>query len=291
MKKLLLFLAVFMTAQTFAQVAPSPSPAASFTQVVGTTKISVSYSRPAVKGREIFGKLVPYGSIWRTGANSATQIETAGEIMVEGQKLPAGKYSIHTIPAADEWTVVFNKNANASTDQYKIEEDALRVKVKPATTAAKTESFTIDISDVSDEAAKMNFSWDNTTVSVGLKVDNETAVAKAVETQNNSTAGAMQQAADFFMNKGKFDQALSMIDKSIGLKETFRNNMIKSMILGKLGRAVEALPFAQKAMDLGKSESSFSFFKDAIEKNITDLKALIPAAPALPALPTGKKKK
>ena len=294
MKKILSMLALtFVIAQSIAQVAPSPSPNASFTQMVGTTKVSVSYSRPGVKGREIFGKLVPFGSIWRTGANSATQIETTGDVMVEGQKLPAGKYSVHTIPAADEWTVIFNKNANASTDQYKQEEDALRVKVKPMATAGKVESFTIDMSDLTDDAGKMTFSWDKTAVSIGLKVDIETAVMKAIESQNNATAGSFQQAADFFMNKGKLDQALSFIDKSIGLRETFRNNTIKSMILGKLGRAAEALPFAQKAMDLGKDDSNFKFYKDGVEKQLNDLKAMIPAAlPAvIDAMPAKKKKK
>ncbi|WP_234733356.1 DUF2911 domain-containing protein [Tellurirhabdus bombi] len=296
MKKLLLQAAALcLVAQlATAQIKlPQPSPGATSVQTVGVTDFTVKYSRPAVKGREIFGQLVPYGQLWRTGANSATTFQTTTDVVVEGEKLTAGTYSLFTIPAQGEWTLIFNKNTSASTDAYKQEEDALRVKIKATPSNEKVESFFIGFSDLTDSTAKLNIAWANIKAAADLRVDvNETAqenLEKAVAEKPEDPA-VLTQAANWSLSKGRnLDQALAWVDKSIGLKETYRNVWTKAQILAKMGKVAEALPLAQKALALGETsgDQSFGFFKDAIAKNVSDFQAALPK----PAQLVKKKKK
>jgi Protein of unknown function (DUF2911) len=288
MKNLFLALLSVATFSATAQLRlPQPSPAASVSQTVGTTDIAVKYSRPSVKGREVFGKLLPFDKIWRTGANSATQITTSSDIMVAGQKLMAGTYSIFSIPTAGDWTLIFNKDALASEQNYAQEKDALRVTVK-SSTVAKVESFTIDFSDITDSTASMNISWADKKIAAPLAVETSKMVEASVSKMTTDNATTMRNAADYMQGKGKLDQALKLVNTSIAGAETFRNVWVKAQILSKLGNFAEAVPLAQKAMELGKGDASFGFFKEAIEKGVTDWTAKLPVA--LPTMP-GKKKK
>lgn len=277
---------------TFAQVAPAPSPGATISQVVGTTKISIDYSRPMLRGREIFGKLIPFDKVYRTGANSSTKIETSGDITVQGKTLKAGKYAIMSIPTATNWTVIFSKDLNVSEQSYSQSNDVLRV-TAPAQTVPTVESFTIDFSDVKDDAATLNISWEKTKVSLAVGVDNVVAMETALAQKNNEVSGAFQQAAEYMLAKGMdLNKALMLVDKSLALRENFRNNWIKAQILDKLGKPSEALGFALKAQSLGDGDGVYPFFKDGIEKGITDMKAKIPvAAPSVTTPVKNKKKK
>ena len=145
---------------------PLPSPNATVSQTVGVTKIEVVYSRPSVKGRTIWGELVPYDKVWRTGANSVTKITFDGDVMVEGQKLAAGAYSIYTIPGKTEWTVIFNTVSTGGPD-YVAEKDALKVKVKPLSADMK-ELFTIGFPIVTSDSAILAFAWEKLAVGVGI---------------------------------------------------------------------------------------------------------------------------
>ncbi|MBA4849872.1 DUF2911 domain-containing protein [Emticicia sp. BO119] len=275
----------------FAQVAPAPSPAASVSQVVGTTKISVDYSRPMLRGREIFGKLIPFDKVYRTGANASTKFETSGDITIQGKTLKAGKYAIMSIPNATNWTVIFSKDLNVTEQSYSQSSDVLRV-TAPNQTVPTVESFTIDFSDVKDDAATLNISWEKTKVSLAIGVDNVTAMETALVQKNNDAAGAFQQAAEYMLNKGMdLSKALTLVDKSLTLRENFRNNWIKAQILDKLGKPSEALGFALKAQTLGDGDGVYPFFKDSIEKGITDLKAKIPTEAPSVTTPVKKKKK
>lgn len=291
MKKITSFIASVLLSVNFvvAQVTPAPSPAATVSQVVGVAKVSVDYSRPALRGREIFGKLIPFGKIYRTGANASTKIEVSSDITVEGQPLAAGKYAIMSIPGADEWTVIFSKNLNVGEQNYKDSEDALRVKVKPSEVAL-TESFTIDFSDIKDDAAKMNIYWEKTKVTLNIGVNIEKSIDAALTQQGSQASASFQQAAEYMVQKGMdLNKALALVDKSLALRETFRNNWVKAQILDKLGKSSDALAFAMKAQSLGGSDPSYQFFKDGIEKGITDIKAKLPVA--APVVETPKKKK
>ncbi len=290
MKKLLLSALTLFSVLANAQLrTPSPSPAASLTQTVGTADITVKYSRPSMRGREIFGKLLAYDKLWRTGANSATQFITSSDIMVEGQKLAAGTYSIFSIPMQGHSTVIFNKEAGASEANYSKEKDALRVHVSTVEIPTK-QTFGIDIEDITDSTANMNIAWEKTLIPLKIAVDVNAAVEAGIEKMNNDNANNMGNAANYLLGKDKnLEQALKLADLAIGSKETFRNVWAKAQILGKLGRFAEAVPLAQKALSLGASDTSgaFGFFKDAIEKGISEMTTKLPAV----AAPVLKKKK
>ncbi|RFS13859.1 DUF2911 domain-containing protein [Emticicia sp. C21] len=275
----------------FAQVAPAPSPGATISQVVGTTKISIDYSRPMLRGREIFGKLIPFDKVYRTGANASTKIETSSDITVQGKTLKAGKYAIMSIPTATNWTVIFSKDLNVNEQSYSQSNDVLRV-TAPAQTVPTVESFTIDFSDVKDDAATLNISWEKTKISLAIGVDNVAAMESALTQKNNDAAGAFQQAAEYMLSKGMdLNKALTLVDKSLALRENFRNNWVKAQILDKLGRPSEALGFALKAQTLGDGDGVYPFFKDGIEKGITDLKSKIPVETPAATTPAKSKKK
>lgn len=292
MKKnfLIAIISLLSSTYTFAQVTPAPSPAATISQVVGVTKVSIDYSRPSLKGREIFGKLIPFDKPYRTGANGSTKIETTGDIMVQGQVLKAGKYAIMSIPTPTNWTVIFSKNLGVNEQNYSAADDVLRVTARPQDVAT-VETFTIDFSDVKDDAANMNISWEKTKVTLAITVDNVAAIEAAVAQKNNEASNTFQQAADYMLQKGMdSEKALGLIDKSLALREGFRNNWIKAQILDKLGKSSDAMGFALKAQALGANDSSYQFFKDGIEKGITSIKAKIPAMPAAPVEVPKKKK-
>jgi hypothetical protein len=292
-------LIVAVLSTSLAQRTPQPSPAASVMQTVGVTDFTVVYSRPAAKGRTIFGgsgALVPYGELWRTGANAATTIESSTAFMFGGKRVPAGKYSLLSIPTGGAWTVILNKNTAAGTGNYKQEEDAARAVVYP-TSSPFQESFLIHFTDVTDNSAKLNISWASVSVPITIEVmtdENTMANLEKTLAEKPNDAGVMQNAASFMLSRGKdLDRALALTDKAIGMKETYRNVWLKSQILSKMGKPVEALPLAQKALALGASsgDSSFGFYKAQIEKDVKDITAKLPAPPAPAPAAKGKPKK
>ncbi|UHG93093.1 DUF2911 domain-containing protein [Spirosoma oryzicola] len=274
---------------------PSPSPGATVGQTLGTTDFSITYSRPSLKGRTPFtDAFVPAGKVWRTGANGATAFTTSTDVMINSKTLPAGSYAILSIPDKNDWTLIFNKNKSVTEQNYKQDEDVLRVQLKPTTTGEKLETFTIGFSDLTDSTAKLNFMWADVKATADLRVDvsaNAAAnVDKAVAEKPDDPA-VLQAAASYNLSKGRnLDQALSWIDKSVAAKETYRNLFVKSQILGKMGKYADALPVAQKALTLGQSsnDAAFSFFKEGIEKSIAEYSTKVPATPAKGA--KGKKK-
>ena len=166
-----LVVALPAAAQERANDEPRPSPNAVVGQTVGTTDVTVTYGRPSVRGRAVFGELVPYGAVWRTGANEATTVTVSDDVLVEGERLPAGTYALFTVPGEATWTVVFNRTANQwGAFRYDEAEDALRVEVEPVEIPT-TEQFLIAFSDVTDRSAMMHLHWDT----VGVPVRIETA--------------------------------------------------------------------------------------------------------------------
>ena len=292
-------LVVVVLSTSLAQRMPQPSSAASVMQTVGVTDFTVVYARPAARGRTIFGgegALVPYGQLWRTGANAATTIESSTDFMFGGKRVPAGKYSLFSIPTGGAWTVILNKNATAGTGNYKQEEDAARATVFP-TSAPFQESFLIHFTDVTESSAKLNLSWASVSVPIVIEVmseENTMANLEKAMAEKPNDATVLQNAASYMLGKGKnLDRALALTDKSIGIKETYRNVWLKSQILAKMGKPVEALPFAQKALAVGESsgDSSFGFYKAQIEKDVKDITAKLPAPPAPAPAAKGKPKK
>jgi hypothetical protein len=258
---LVVLLALACAPAALAQLQPPlPSPNATVAQTIGMTKVEILYSRPHVKGptrkeeRVIWGALVPYDQVWRTGANATTKITLDGDVTVEGQKLAAGAYGLYTIPGKTEWTVIFNKVATGSVADYSAEKDALRVKVKPEA-ADMQELYTIGFPQVTSNSAVLALRWEKLSVPVHIAVDTQAqflaaakdAVAKAKADDWRTPLTASRYLYD---NKYALADAAVFLDKSLAVKETFNNLSFKAAVLAGEGKKKEALAAAQKAMAL-----------------------------------------
>jgi len=244
--------------------APLPSPNATVAQTIGVTKVEVVYSRPHVKGptrkeeRVIWGALVPYDQVWRTGANAVTKFTADTDIAVEGQKLAAGSYGLFTIPGKTEWTVIFNKQATGSPADYSADKDVLRVKVKPEVTDMQ-ELFTIGFPQVTSNSAVLGLRWEKLSVFVKLAVDTNAlflanakeAVAKAKPDDWRTPLTAARYLYD---NKYAPADAAAFLEKSLSIKETFGNLLTKASVLAGEGKKKEAVASAQKALAMKDTE-------------------------------------
>lgn len=301
MKKYFLSLAfvaiVAVTSQ--AQRTPQPSSAATVNQTVGITDFSISYSRPNVKGRAIFGDkgIVSFNEVWRTGANMATSFESSTDFVFGGVKVPAGKYALFSIPTGEKWTVILNKNwKQGGTAGYKEAEDVARTIVAPASTTFN-ETFSLSLSDITDNSAKLNISWASVTATVLIEVATESLTLKELDKTMAAKPEdplVFQNSATYLLSTGKeLERALSLADKSIGLKESYRNVWVKAQILAKLGKTSEAVTLAKKSLQLGTStdDGAFSYFKGQIENSLTSWQAKAPAAATEAAKSVKSKKK
>jgi hypothetical protein len=241
---------------------PLPSPNATVSQTIGVTKVEVVYSRPHVKGptrkeeRVIWGGLVPWDQVWRTGANAVTKITFDGDVMVEGQKLAAGSYGLYTIPGKTEWTVIFNKQATGGPD-YSADKDVLRVKVKPEVSAPH-DQFTIDFPSVTFDSAILALEWEKLMVPVSLKVDtNAQFLANAKDAVANAKPDdwrtPLTAARVLYENKYALTDAFAFLEKSIAIKETFANLSTRANVLADIGKRKEAVAEAEKAIAVGKA--------------------------------------
>ena len=239
-----------------------------------------------LRGRDVFGNVVAYNKVWRTGANATNQFTISNDIMVGGQKLAAGSYSIFSIPTAGDWTLIFNKDLTAQEQNYAQDKDVLRITVKPVS-IAKTEAFTIDFTDLSDSTANMNIYWSDKKIVAPIMVETTKMIEAAINKASTDYSVTMRTMADYMSGKGKLDQASKLANSSIAGGENFRNLWSKAQILSKVGNYAEALQLAQKALALGGTDPGFANLKPAIEKGIADYTAKIPVA--VPAVMKKKK--
>ncbi len=253
-----------------AQVAlPRPSPKASVTQTVGLTDVSIVYSRPGVKGRTIWGDLVPYDKVWRTGANEATIITFSRDVKVDGQPLKAGSYSIHSIPTAGEWTLIFNSEANPNKAwSYDETKDVLRIKVQPQSHGF-AERLTFVFLDVDDAKATAALMWEKLTVPFTIEVDTDAHVMSQAKAALEDWRPAFQ-AASYAWEHGHKDDAARWIDQSIASRESYSNLTLKAKMLADGGKAKDAIATAEKAVKIGKDAKANT---EATEKLIADWKA------------------
>ncbi|MFT3883991.1 MAG: DUF2911 domain-containing protein [Flavobacteriales bacterium] len=254
--------AALLSTAILAQDLPQPSPKGEVEQVIGLTKVEVGYSRPAVRGRAIFGGLLPYGKLWRTGANAATTVEFSGPVSINGSKLEAGKYSLFTIPEKGAWTVIFNKNTSASEGDYKESDDALRVKADPKESEF-TESMTIGFDEVKDDMARMDIRWERTRVSVTISAPaTEQALANIKEALAKPDAkfNAYNGAARFCVDRGLMPkEALAWAQKSVSMEEKYWNTHTLALVQAANGLKKEAIATAQKSMALAEKEGNTAF--------------------------------
>jgi hypothetical protein len=261
MKKLTLILLVLVFGLFSIQWAqdiqfPRPSPKAKVFQTIGLTDVEIVYSRPGVKDRVIWGGLVPYDEIWRTGANEATTIEFSGDVMIEGHNLAAGKYGLFTIPGKDEWTFIFSKQANLwGTGGYKQEEDALRVKVKPME-APFCERMHFMFGDVKDDFAKVILHWEKLMVGFTITIDTKAMILKSIENAMGRFWVTPYRAANYAFENEMLDKAKEWINTSTAHKEIYWNMLLKAKIYKQLAKTKketqEAVKILEKALLLGK---------------------------------------
>lgn len=284
---------------------PRASPKASVTQTIGVTDVTIVYSRPAVKGRKIWGDwpvevageatldnqntrpagapIVPYGHIWRTGANEATQFTVTDDVLINGQPLAAGTYSLHTIPGKDDWTIIFNTVAQqGGSFEYDAKKDALRVKTKPAMSDHLHEWLDISLDPAKDNSMVATIKWEKVSVPFTIEVKDVAAVTVAKARGVVAAAKADDwatpfQAANYAKaNKAAddaakwYEQALRAIDEQIKTKPSFQNLARRANTLLNAGRTQEGIAAAEKAVEAGKAEKADT---SGLEKRIADLKA------------------
>jgi hypothetical protein len=259
---------------------PRPSPKASVQQTVGLTDVTINYCRPGVKGRTIWGDLVPYDKVWRTGANEATTIQISQDVKVNGKPLPAGLYSLHTIPGKSAWTVIFNKKAEQwGSYDYDEKDDALRIQVTPAQGPAQ-EYMSFSFPEVTPDGATVELAWEKLRVPFKIEVaTKEQAMANIRQALSGDVKewGVPYGAANyaFTTNAGNQDEAMKWIDQSVGIKETYYNLRLKAAMLDKAGKKKEAVAVAEKAVKIGKENKDDSGEIAKTEKQIAEWKASI----------------
>lgn len=268
MLRKILFTAVVFSIMHIAEAqtlkTPAPSPTQTIKQDFGLASIELSYSRPGIKGRKIFGDLVPFGKVWRTGANNATTITFGEEVTIGDTKIKAGKYGLLTIPGEKEWTLIISKSTNTSSPaDYKQEEDIARVNVKPMTMREKMENFTAQFANVKPNSCELQLMWDNTAVALPISVDVETNVMKQIDQLMNKDNKPYFNAAMYYMDNGKdLNQALAWFDKAIEIQsEAFWIHHQRANCLAKLGKKDDAKAAAEKSMALAKTAKNDDYVK------------------------------
>ena len=283
---------------------PRPSQKASVMQRIGVTDVTITYSRPGVKGRKIWGDplpgqsevkgeatlddqnkrpsdavIVPYGHVWRTGANEATQFVVTDDVLINGQKLAAGSYSLHTIPTKDEWTIVFNGTANQwGSFDYDPAKDTLRVKAKPQWVNDSREWLEYSFDPVTDDSAQVNIRWEKISVPFTIKVADVAATTlthlkNAVTNAKPDDWRTPLQAGNYLINNSNpadDAQGMEWLDQSIKVKETFQNLAAKANALYKAGKKDEAVALGERAVQKGKADKANTA---NFEKRLADMKA------------------
>lgn len=300
-----MFVLCFAASAAAQVVLPRASQKASVMQRIGVTDVTITYSRPGVKGRKIWGDplpgqaasvkgeatldnqnarpkeavIVPYGHVWRTGADDATVFAVSDDVLINGQKLPAGSYSLHTIPTKDEWTIVFNGTANQwGSFNYDPAKDTLRVKAKPQWVNDNQEWLAFSFDPVAEDSAQVNIRWEKVSVPFTVKVPD--VGAATVARLKTTVAGAKDddwrtplQAGNYLLNNSDSAddaQGMAWLDQSIKVKETFQNLSAKANALYKAGKKEEAVALGEAAVQRGKADKVNT---DNFEKRLADMKA------------------
>lgn len=268
MKKLILLtllLAAFSTAN--AQIkTPAPSPVGKISQEVGLIKVDVEYSRPSAKGRKVYGDLVPFGTIWRTGANASTKVTVSDDAKVAGMPLPKGTYALYTIPGEKEWTIIFYTNTSywgtPEEKEFKESEVQARFTVPSLPMRDLVETFTIGVSNLRNNGADLEIIWENTKVVIPIMVDTDSRVMKAIETTMSGPAAGDYNAAAryYFEEKKDMGKALMWVEQALEKGgDKFWILRLKANILGEMGRYPEAIAVAQKSTELANKEGNADY--------------------------------
>jgi len=266
MKKIFFLFAVTLSSMSFAQslVTPQPSTPQTIKQNFGLSTIELSYSRPNAKGRVIFGDLVPFGNVWRTGANSATTLTFGEEVTIGDKKIAAGKYGLLSIPGKNSWILIITKQLDVtSPSAYKAESDLVRVNVNPVANANKIETFTMQFTNVKSSSCELNLQWENTSISLPISTDVDSKVMKQIENIMTKDNLPYYGAAMYYLESGKdLNQALSWFNKAVEQSPSaYYMHHQKANCLAKLGKKQEAIATATKSLELATAAKNPDYVK------------------------------
>ena len=262
----LLMLISFFSLSLSAQIrTPQPSPTTSFEQAIGLSSISMEYSRPGVKGRTVFGDLVPYGKIWRTGANASTKITFSDSVMLAGNKGEAGTYALYTIPGEKEWTVMLYNDLGlgGNVAGYDEENEYLRFTVKPQGFPMKVESMTFMVQNLTTNSGVLVLVWEETMVPMSIEVEVDAPVMKQIsQVMAGPSANDYFRAAVYYYESDRdLDQALEWVDQSLATREAFWVMTWKARIQAKMGDYEAANATSKTAMGLAEKAGNADYVK------------------------------
>ncbi|MBO0931678.1 DUF2911 domain-containing protein [Fibrella aquatilis] len=269
-------LSVCLTAG-YAQITlPAASPAATVAQQVGLGTVTVDYGRPSLKGRTMFGDRVPYGKVWRTGANKITDLTLSEPMTIEGKAVATGKYGLYSIPNADSFTFIINKDANAwGAYDYKAANDVIRLVVKSEKTAAKTETLTFEFVDLTPASAVLQMRWENTLVRLNIADDADSHVMAQIKEKTSAatvSTDTYYSAANYYLDTNRdLKQALVWANKVVEKSTEYWTYHLRAKILARSGNCKAARTDAQMSLDLAKKAGDDAYIKNN-EKILEDCK-------------------
>lgn len=253
---------------------PAPSPSQTLKQAVGLSEITIEYSRPSAKGRVIYGDVVPFGKIWRTGANAATKITFGEDVKVEGNAVTAGTYALYTVPNKDNWEVMLYKDLSlgGNVADYKKENEVARFTVKSKTVSDKVETFTIDVADVASNSANIELSWEKTKVVFSVTADIDSKIMKSIESNViNDNRPYFQAASYYYDNNKDLAKASEWADKAIAANpKAFWIVLLKAKIQAKQNDKKGAVATAEQVIALAteaKNDDYVAMAKKLIAEN------------------------
>ena len=271
MKKIV-FLFMALLALTFANAqtvtTPQPSPTQIIKQNFGVGAIELNYSRPAVKGRKVMGDLVPFGKVWRTGANAATTLTFSDDVTIGGKEVKAGKYGLLTIPDAGKWIIIISKDATVNQpSNYKEENDVVRVEANVVAIPSTVENFTINFADITGSSCNVQLMWENTLVQFAVTAGTDGKVMAQIDNLMNKDNKPYFNAASYYYDNGKdLNQALTWVNKAIeSNKEAYFMYMLKARIHKKLGDKEASKAAANMTKDLATKAKNDDYVKMATE--------------------------
>lgn len=237
---------------------PQASPSAKIAQKVGLTDVTVDYSRPSTKDRKIFGELVPYGQVWRTGANGATVLSFSTDVIIDGKNIPAGQYALYSIPGKSEWTMILSKNIKLwGAIGYNQSEDVIRFSAKPEKLNKKAETFEISFANMTDTGSDLSLKWEKT--KIGFRIETEvdplvmSQIKEYVIDANSADPSLLYSAASYYYTNNKdLSQAFDWINESVEDDPKYWTMHLKAKIEAALGKKTEALESAEEAIDLAE---------------------------------------
>jgi len=279
MKQLIITLTtvLFMSGLVYGQLkTPAPSPASTVKQTVGLTDVEIEYSRPSMKGRKVFGDLVPYGDMWRTGANQSTKISFSNDVRIDGKDVKAGKYALLTIPGVDNWTIMLytDVNFNGVPNPYKQENEAVRLTAKAKKIDFVVETFLINLGALRNNAARIELMWENTVVGFDIDFKTDELVQTSINrTMSGPSADDYYRAARYYMEEEKdLVQALTWARKSNEGDPRYWRMFLQAQLEDKLMQYDAAINSASQARDLANS-SGATGFAQSIDGFIEEIKA------------------